>query len=153
MTNHPRVADWVSHVERVVELEESFDHAARLAGRGAIAVEECPAADGDEVVSLEGLSVHAPDGRVLVGRADAVIRPGERVLIQGKSGTGKSTLFRALAGAWPWGEGRIRVPGCGASMFLPQRPYLPLGTLRAALAYPAPADAFDENAMVAALRR
>jgi vitamin B12/bleomycin/antimicrobial peptide transport system ATP-binding/permease protein len=88
-----------------------------------------------------------------VRQADAVIRPGERVLIQGESGTGKSTLFHALAGAWPWGAGRIRVPERGASMFLPQRPYLPLGTLRAALAYPAPADAFDEDAMVAALRR
>ena len=153
MTNHPRVADWVSHVERVVELEDSFDAAARLTDCGAIAVEEAPAAGGAEVVAFEGLSVSAPDGRVLVRRADALIRPGERVLIQGESGTGKSTLFRALAGAWPWGAGRIRVPGCGAAMFLPQRPYLPLGSLGAALAYPAPPAAFTEAAMAEALAR
>ncbi len=153
MTNHPRVADWVSHVERVVELEDSLDAAARLGGRGAIAVEEGPAADGTEALSLHGLSVAAPDGRCLVRQADAVVLPGEWVLIQGGSGTGKSTLFRALAGAWPWGAGRVRVPGRGAAMFLPQRPYLPLGALRDALAYPAPAAAFDEAAMAAALER
>jgi putative ATP-binding cassette transporter len=153
MTNYPRVADWVSHVDRVVELEDSFDAAARLARRGTIAAAEGPAADGTEAVSLEGLSVSCPDGRVLVRRADAVIRPGERVLIQGESGTGKSTLFRAIAGAWPWGAGRIRVPGRGAAMFLPQRPYLPLGTLRAALAYPAPAADFTDEGMGAALAR
>ena len=113
MTNHPRVADWVSHVERVVELEDSFDATARLAGRGAIAVEEAQAAGEAELVAFEGLSVCAPDGRVLVRRADALIRPGERVLIQGESGTGKSTLFRALAGAGPWGAGRGAHPGAG----------------------------------------
>ena len=110
-------------------------------------------ADGTEVVAFEGLSVAAPDGRLLVRRADAVIRPGERVLIQGESGTGKSTLFRAMAGAWPWGAGRIRVPERGAAMFMPQRPYLPLGTLAAALAYPAQAASFPEAAMAAALAR
>ena len=153
MTNYPKVADWVSHVERVVELEDSLDAAARLGRRGAVTVEEGPAADGTEVVAFEGLSVAAPDGRLLVRRADAVIRPGERVLIQGESGTGKSTLFRAMAGAWPWGAGRIRVPERGAAMFMPQRPYLPLGTLAAALAYPAQAASFPEAAMVAALAR
>ena len=155
MLNYPRVADWVSHVDRVVELEDSLDAAARLGHRGAITVTEQAAAavDGTEAVSLHGLSVLAPDGRVLVRRADAVIRAGERVLIQGESGTGKSTLFRAMAGAWPWGSGRIRVPERGASMFLPQRPYLPLGSLGAALAYPAPPAAFAEDAMKAALAR
>jgi vitamin B12/bleomycin/antimicrobial peptide transport system ATP-binding/permease protein len=153
MTNYPKVADWVSHVERVIELEDSLDAAARLGRRGAVTVEEGPAADGTEVVAFEGLSVAAPDGRLLVRRADVLIQPGERVLIQGESGTGKSTLFRAMAGAWPWGAGRIRVPERGATMFLPQRPYLPLGTLAAALAYPAQAASFPESAMVAALAR
>lgn len=154
MANYPRLADWVSQVDRVVELENSLDAAARLAERGTtIAVEAGPAADGSETVSLQGLSVLTPGGTVLVRRADAVIRPGERVLIQGESGTGKSTLFRAMAGAWPWGAGRIRVPERGAAMFMPQRPYLPLGTLRDALAYPKPAADLSEEAMGAALAR
>ena len=104
-------------------------------------------------MSLQGVAVATPGGKPLVRRADAVIRPGERVLIQGESGTGKSTLFRALAGAWPWGTGRIRVPDRSTAMFLPQRPYLPLGTLRDALSYPNPAKDFDDAALTAALAR
>ena len=153
MTNYPKVADWVSHVERVVELEDSLDAAARLGRRGAVTVEEGPAADGTEVVAFEGLSVAAPDGRLLVRRADAVIRPGERVLIQGESGTGKSTLFRAMAGAWPWGAGRIRVPERGAAMFMPQRPYLPLGTLRRRPRLPGPGRVLPRGGNGAALAR
>lgn len=153
MTNYPRVADWVSHVDRVIELEDSLRDAARLGNRHAAILEEGPSADGTEVIRLEGVGVAAPDGRTLVRRADAVILAGERVLIQGESGTGKSTLFRALAGAWPWATGRIRMPGRGAAMFLPQRPYLPLGSLAAALAYPAAAGAFADDAMADALAR
>ncbi|GAA0602736.1 hypothetical protein GCM10009416_45660 [Craurococcus roseus] len=159
MTNYPRVADWVSHVDRVIELEDSLRDAARLgaAGRGAAVPAEtgaaAAAADGPEELRLAGLSVAAPCGATLVRRADAVVRPGERVLIQGESGTGKSTLFRAIAGAWPWASGSIRMPGRDAAMFMPQRPYLPLGTLGAALAYPAAPGTFADARMEAALAR
>ena len=153
MTNYPRVADWVTHVDRVVELEDSLRDAARLGGDSAASVEEGAAADGSEALRLAGLGVAAPCGTPLVRRADAVVRPGERVLIQGESGTGKSTLFRAIAGAWPWASGSIRMPGRDAAMFMPQRPYLPLGTLGAALSYPAAPGAFTDAEMEAALAR
>ncbi len=154
MDNYPRLADWTSHVDRVIELEDSLDASGCVERRCALDVEEAAAgAGGEEALSLQGVAVATPDGKPLVRQADAVIRPGERVLIQGESGTGKSTLFRALAGVWPWGTGRIRVPDRATAMFLPQRPYLPLGTLRDALAYPAPAKDFADEAMVAALRR
>src|SRR3712207_2762635 len=82
MTNYPRVADWVSHVDRVIELEDSLQAAARLGvgGRDAPSVREGAAGDGSEAVRLEDLGVSAPCGAPLVRRADAVIRPGERVL-------------------------------------------------------------------------
>jgi putative ATP-binding cassette transporter len=153
MDNYPRLADWKSHVDRVVELEDSIEAAGCIDRKCALRIEEGPGPDGEETVTLQGVAVATADRKPLVRQADAVIRPGERVLIQGESGTGKSTLFRALAGAWPWGAGRIRVPERDAAMFLPQRPYLPLGTLRAALAYPAPAKAFNDLALAAALRR
>jgi len=154
MDNYPRLADWVSHVDRVVELEDSLDATGCIDQRCALRLQEGAGAEGgEETVSLQGVAVATPAGKPLVRRADAVIRPGERVLIQGESGTGKSTLFRALAGAWPWGAGRIRVPDRGAVMFLPQRPYLPLGTLRGALAYPVPAKGFSDADMAAALER
>ena len=76
------------------------------------------------------------DGRVVIDDADITVTPGERVLLGGESGSGKSTLIRAIAGLWPWGEGRILLPAGAKLAFVPQRPYIPLGTLRDALAYP-----------------
>ena len=78
-----------------------------------------------------GVSVLLSDGRVVIAEATVEIGRGERVLIVGESGAGKSTLFRALAGLWPWGSGTIRLPAPDSMMFMPQRPYLPLGTMRA----------------------
>jgi putative ATP-binding cassette transporter len=75
------------------------------------------------------------------------------VLIVGETGRGKSTLFRAVAGLWPWGSGTILTPAPEAMAFLPQRPYLPLGTLRNALSYPSPSDAFPDPDVRQALER
>lgn len=80
-----------------------------------------------------------------------MIEPGERVQILGKAGAGKGSLFQALAGMWPWGSGTIQLPPRGAVTFLPPRPYLPTGTLRAAIAYPNAPDRFEPAAVVAAL--
>jgi ABC-type multidrug transport system fused ATPase/permease subunit len=78
-------------------------------------------------------------------RTDITVAPAERVLLGGESGSGKSTLIRAIAGLWPWGEGRI-IPPAGAKLaFVPQRPYIPLGTLRDALAYPVEANLLTEE--------
>ena len=93
------------------------------------------------------------NGTTVIQDATAEIRCGERVLIQGESGTGKSTLFRAIGGLWPWGAGMIETPSRKDMMFMPQRPYLPLGTLRAAIAYPEGADAVPPEAAVEALHR
>jgi putative ATP-binding cassette transporter len=140
----PRLADWRGHVARVVELERACDAAgtpARLRRQ-----------EGAERLEVTDLALETACGRQLVAEAALTLRPGERVLIMGESGCGKSTLFRAIAGLWPWGQGGLRTPCPRASMFLPQRPYLPLGTLGAALAYPAAPDAFTPEAMQAALR-
>jgi putative ATP-binding cassette transporter len=90
---------------------------------------------------------------VVIQDATAEIHAGEKVLIVGESGTGKSTLFRAVAGLWPWGSGEIRTPPRDKMFFMPQRPYIPLGTLRAALSYPASPKRFADAGMVAALER
>jgi putative ATP-binding cassette transporter len=100
---------------------------------------------------LHDLSVTLDDGTVVVNEADVVIAPGEKVLVVGESGTGKSTLVRAIAGLWPWGEGEVRV-NSGSKLFLmPQRPYVPIGTLRRATTYPAPADEIPKEQVAKAL--
>jgi putative ATP-binding cassette transporter len=148
--NSPKIADWRSALLRIA----SFRRAALAQNGGgpdACKIEILPHARG--WLQLTGLSVARADGKPIIADATAQIRPGERVLIKGESGSGKSTLFRAVAGLWPWGQGRIEMPPGEACMFLPQRPYLPLGSLRAALCYPAPPDAFADAAVRESLVR
>jgi putative ATP-binding cassette transporter len=150
--NFPRIADWRSHVERVMVLEDTLEAADQIgAETGLIALREGPGEDGQEVLSFRDLQIAHPDGNVVIGEANAEIRAGEKVLIVGESGTGKSTLFRAIAGLWPWGSGEIHIPPRNHMMFMPQRPYLPLGSLRGAVAYPAAAKGFTDAALGQAL--
>ncbi|MGG5820646.1 ABC transporter ATP-binding protein/permease [Falsiroseomonas sp. HW251] len=143
--NWPRLADWRCHVARVVELERALEAPS---APGALQREERA-----EVLELRGVALATPCGRTLLHASSVTVEAGERVLIRGGSGTGKSSLFRAIAGLWSWGEGEIRVPCRQASLFMPQRPYLPLGTLASALCYPAPPDAFPRESLEGALRR
>jgi putative ATP-binding cassette transporter len=144
--NWPRLSDWRCHVARVVELERALEEP--VTGPGGLRREE-----GAPALVLRDIALATPCGRPLLHAPEVTLSPGERVLIRGESGSGKSTLFRAIAGLWSWGEGDLRIPCRQASMFLPQRPYLPLGTLTAALAYPAAPDAFPHEALRTVLRR
>jgi putative ATP-binding cassette transporter len=102
---------------------------------------------------LRDLSVTLDDGTAVVKDAEVVIKPGERVLVAGESGTGKSTLVRAISGLWPWGEGRVQVQK-GAKMFMmPQKAYVPAGTLHRAATYPAPAEDKSEEEVAEALKK
>jgi putative ATP-binding cassette transporter len=149
----PLLADWRSHIERVAALEDTFEAAEGLEADHTIAIHVGPDAQGREVLAFHDLQVGHADGNVVIQDANAEIRAGEKVLIVGESGTGKSTLFRAIAGLWPWGSGEIRTPPREQMFFMPQRPYIPLGTLAAALAYPALPTKFTAAAMRAALER
>jgi vitamin B12/bleomycin/antimicrobial peptide transport system ATP-binding/permease protein len=106
-----------------------------------------------EKLVLDDVGVALPDECATLEQARLEVGPGERIQILGKPGTGKSALFRALAGMWPWGTGTIQLPPREAMMFMPQRPYLPPGTLRVAVSYPAGPRRFDDAAVRAALER
>jgi vitamin B12/bleomycin/antimicrobial peptide transport system ATP-binding/permease protein len=109
---------------------------------------------GSLLAALAGIAVSAPDG--VAGsstRRGSRSPPGERVLIVVEHGSDKSAPFRAMAGLWPWGAGTIYMPRRDPVMFMPQRPYLPLGTLRAGASYPAAAEAFGHASLAAALER
>ncbi|MDJ1157074.1 ABC transporter ATP-binding protein/permease [Chelatococcus sp. SYSU_G07232] len=140
--NFPRIADWRSAVVRVATFRDAArDFDATHDAHSRIRIVPHP----QGLLAFEHLSLALNDGTAIIDEATAEVRRGERVLITGDSGAGKSTLFRAIAGLWPWGEGVIQTPPTGEMMFLPQRPYLPLGTLRAAVCYPASPDAFDDR--------
>jgi vitamin B12/bleomycin/antimicrobial peptide transport system ATP-binding/permease protein len=98
-------------------------------------------------VEIDDLLVRLPQGTPLIAAGDLVISAGERVLLTGPSGAGKSTLFRAIAGTWPFGAGTVRVPQGAKVMMLPQRPYFPVGTLAAAVTYPAEPGTFDAETL------
>ena len=110
--------------------------------------------DGEgAALRLRDLSITLDDGTAVVDEAEVAIMPGERVLIAGNSGTGKSTLIRAIAGLWPWGEGRIEVRKDSKMVFLPQRPYIPIGSLRRAATYPDAAESRNADEVADAFRR
>jgi putative ATP-binding cassette transporter len=148
--NFPKIADWRSAVLRVATFRQATLDLDRLVEENRrIDIRSHPKG----WLSFENLSIALTDGSIIIEEVTAEVQPGERILIMGESGSGKSTLFRAIAGLWPWGEGIIQVPPKEEQMFLPQRPYLPLGTLRAALCYPASPDRFEDARVREALER
>ena len=105
------------------------------------------------MLSLNDLSVSLDDGTAVVDQAEVVIEPGERLLVAGESGSGKSTLVRAIAGLWPWGGGSVNFHADRRLFMLPQRPYVPSGTLRRAVAYPGSADSWSVEEIGEALSK
>jgi putative ATP-binding cassette transporter len=155
--NFPRIAEWRSHVERLLEFAQTLEiapEATSPTGESTnITLVEADGADETAALTFIDLQIAHVDGSIVIGETNTKITKGERVLIVGESGSGKSTLFRAIAGLWPWGAGSILLPQRDEIMFMPQRSYLPLGTLRAALAYPAPLRRFSKAAAEEALKR
>jgi putative ATP-binding cassette transporter len=140
VTAYRSLAEWRAVVERLAGFDESIAN-ARAAATKPPAISLAPSETG--AVSFKDLSVRLPQGAPLVTASNLLIKLGERVLVSGPSGAGKSTLFRALAGVWPFGGGTITVPKNARVMILPQRPYFPIASLAAAVAYPAEPGSFD----------
>jgi putative ATP-binding cassette transporter len=151
--NYPKLADWTASARRVASLMTSLDALERAeSGDGVGRIQRSDEGEG-AALRLRDLSVTLDDGTAVVDDTDIAIKPGERVLVAGESGTGKSTLVRAIAGLWPWGEGTIEVKQGAKLMLLPQRPYIPLGTLRRAATYPDAPDSRSADDVAKAFRR
>jgi putative ATP-binding cassette transporter len=138
--NYPRLADWNACARRIASLMMSLDGLERAESGDGIGRIQRGESEGDAILSLNDLSVTLDDGTAVVGEAEVVIEAGERLLVAGESGTGKSTLVRAIAGLWPWGGGSVNFHPDRRLFMLPQKPYVPSGTLRRATAYPAAAE-------------
>ncbi|MGO7589379.1 ABC transporter ATP-binding protein/permease [Rhizobium leguminosarum] len=149
--NYPRLADWNACARRIASLMMSLDGLERAEQSNALGRIKRGETEGEAMLSLNDLSVSLDDGTAVVKETQVVIEPGERVLVAGESGSGKSTLVRAIAGLWPWGEGSVNFHADRRLFMLPQRPYIPSGTLRRAVAYPGAADSWTLDKIKAAL--
>jgi putative ATP-binding cassette transporter len=148
ITIYTTLADYKAVLDRLTTFEEAIGSAQRVGGESKLTV--TPMAGRE--VRLKGLDVRLPDGRQLLHADGLAFRPGERTLLAGPSGSGKSTLFRAIAGIWPFGEGEVQVPDGQTMMLLPQRPYIPIGTLRHAVTYPGKSNTYGDAEIAEALR-
>jgi putative ATP-binding cassette transporter len=148
ITAYGAIATWFSVVQR---LSTSDMHVAELTQR--------PEAAGGVTIGSEGgglsvsdLALQLPDGRPLIAGVALDAHPGDAVLVSGPTGIGKSTVLRAIAGLWPFGHGQVRVDR-DRILFVPQRPYTPLGSLRQALAYPEDGTAIPDERLKAVLHQ
>jgi putative ATP-binding cassette transporter len=149
VTVYRSLAEWRAVIARLDGFEMAISSAAKLAsGPNAIDV---VASTGHDTIDLQGLLVRLPNGTPLVSADNFSVRATEPTLVTGPSGAGKSTLFRAIAGIWPFGNGAIAIPAKASLMMLPQRPYFPVGSLKAAIIYPAEVDAFASSRVSDAL--
>ncbi|NBQ39017.1 MAG: ABC transporter ATP-binding protein/permease [Alphaproteobacteria bacterium] len=141
------LADYLSVIRRLTGFDTSIDSAKHL-GKSPLTIATRRA--DDTRMKAHQIRLALPDGKVIV-EADLAFNPGEAVLISGPSGSGKSTLLRAIAGIWPYGAGEITLPTHASVLLLPQKPYLPQGTLRSCVAYPSDTMAYSDAELTSAL--
>jgi vitamin B12/bleomycin/antimicrobial peptide transport system ATP-binding/permease protein len=140
VTYYTELAGFKSVVDRLNSFNAAIGQAQALGDAGpALVPAEAPQ------VALQDVHIALPDGRRIVEAKDLALASGENVLLTGPSGSGKSTLFRAISGIWPYGDGRIRIPAGAHVMVVPQKPYIPIETLRAAVTYPAMPDTYSDD--------
>jgi vitamin B12/bleomycin/antimicrobial peptide transport system ATP-binding/permease protein len=143
VSTYRTLAEWRAVIARLDGFETAIaSAAAQPTGAGSIDV---TSSIGSHNIDLEQLLVKLPNGKPLVAADKFSIKGNERTLVTGPSGAGKSTLFRAIAGVWPYGRGSIAVPANATLMMLPQRPYFPIGSLKAAVVYPSEVSAFSSD--------
>ncbi len=150
ITVYRQLAEWRAVIQRL----SGFQLGAAAARAAAVTppVVEVAAGATNSGVQIDDVAVDLPNGKPLVSGTGVSIPSGDRMLVTGPTGSGKSTLFRAIAGIWPFGKGRIVVPKDAKLMMLPQRPYFPVGALADAVSYPREAGAFSHAQIADALR-
>ncbi len=150
--NYPRLAEWTAGARRIASLMMSVDALEKAeAGEGINRIKRGEI--DDAAIRMKDLVIALDNGTAVVDDTDIVIKKGERVLLSGASGSGKSTLVRAISGLWPWGGGEIAIQRDARLFLLPQRPYVPTGTLRRAIAYPGAAEDWDLDTIKTTLDR
>jgi putative ATP-binding cassette transporter len=145
--SYKEIAAWSAVVERLAGFDRALEHVRRQSTESGVRV----AAGRPTHLTVEGVDLDLPGGQPLMANINLSFRQGDTVLLGGASGSGKSTLVRAIAGIWPFGRGDIHVPKDARVLFLPQRPYLPIGVLRDVVSYPMPSGGVDDKTLREAL--
>ena len=149
MTSYTSIATWYAVIYRLSEFKDRM-HETSVALKSSPLKVHTMAENGN--LHLEHVTVGLPNRRILIKDLDLQIKKQERLLVMGRSGCGKSTLFRTIGGIWPYAKGEIILPSLNKMMFLPQKPYFPLGTLKQALCYPFEADYIEDKKVIEILK-
>jgi putative ATP-binding cassette transporter len=144
--SYKEIAAWCAVVDRLAGFERTLERVSTQAASGFRRVEE-----RTTHLTVAGVDLYRPDGQILIANVNLSLQLGDTALLTGASGSGKSTLIRAIAGIWPFGRGEIRAAPDAQMLFLPQRPYLPIGVLRDVVSYPMPARGVDDGTLRDAL--
>lgn len=148
VTNYSTLAIFVAVIDRLYAFNNNYNRTIEIVENSKIKIEE---GDEDQIV-IKHLDVELPTGKLQISANDVTIKHGEKVLIKGRTGAGKTTVFRVLSGIWPFGDGEIVLPKGKKVIVLPQKPYFPIGSLADAITYPEPAGTYSREDMVKALQ-
>jgi len=148
VTNYATLAIFIAVIDRLYAFNNNYNRTQELTLNSKIKIEE---GDEDQIV-IKHLDVELPTGKLQISANDVVIKHGEKVLVKGRTGAGKTTVFRVISGIWPFGEGEVVLPKGKKVIVLPQKPYFPIGTLADAITYPEPAGTYSREEMVKALQ-
>ena len=148
VTNYATLAIFIAVIDRLYAFNNNYNRTQELTINSKIKIEE---GDEDQIV-IKHLDVELPTGKLQISANDVVIKHGEKVLVKGRTGAGKTTVFRVISGIWPFGEGEVILPKGKKVIVLPQKPYFPIGTLADAITYPEPAGTYSREDMVKALQ-
>ena len=147
-TSYAGLAAWKATSNRLTDFLENAKKSEEIWAKSEISVKEHKKDD----IEIKNLDVNLPTGKLQISAKDIVIKHGDKVLIKGKTGAGKTTLFRVLSTLWPFGKGSVSMPEGKSVMVLPQQPYFPFGTLAGAICYPDPSDKYSRSDIEKALR-
>ncbi|KTD35956.1 ABC transporter [Legionella nautarum] len=139
-------------IERIIELQDAFKEGGLATNPKAIS-RKLRSKETIKIKNLDILAPQASSSEYIIRNLNLKLEPGVHVMLQAESGMGKSTLFKVIAGVWKYGNGKVSIPEGKSFYFLPQRPTLPCDSLRAVLAYPEPADTYDDLQYISVLEK
>ena len=147
-TNYAGLAVYIAVIDRLYAFNDIYEKTESIVHESKLKFSE----NSKGEIDIKGLDVYLPTGHLQISAKDLVITQGEKILIKGRSGAGKTTLFRVLGGIWPYADGNVSLPTDKKVIVLPQKPYFPIGTLIEAVSYPMPAGTYTREAIQQTLR-